>query len=240
MQRSKLSLKHFTLWTQTKPQPPSWRLTLRLWWQIPRPAPRLTSLLPGELSQSAQRSLLNFQGMSSLPILNHTACFYSRLYSYLDEGTLFSKPTYAAFLALLDNYNWMTGTTESFTSQQLAEQDTFLKETMSNTEVGKELFAFLYTKGKITRQRVTQWSIVRQTQHVLALCCNCLYHPLKGIMHPRQSSFRTWRICGLVCTLATTERWTPAALNTSFQVWTSFQYLPFGFFLWTSTPQVFK
>uniref|UniRef100_H2N0I2 Uridylate-specific endoribonuclease n=1 Tax=Oryzias latipes TaxID=8090 RepID=H2N0I2_ORYLA len=71
----------------------------------------------------------------------------SRLYSYLDEGTLFSKPTYAAFLALLDNYNWMTGTTESFTSQQLAEQDTFLKETMSNTEVGKELFAFLYTKG---------------------------------------------------------------------------------------------
>ncbi|RVE73162.1 hypothetical protein OJAV_G00048510 [Oryzias javanicus] len=71
----------------------------------------------------------------------------SRLFSYLDEGTLFSRPTYAAFLALLDNYKRMTGTTESFTSQQLAEQDTFLKETMSNTQVGKELFAFLYTKG---------------------------------------------------------------------------------------------
>ncbi|XP_028302359.1 uridylate-specific endoribonuclease A isoform X1 [Gouania willdenowi] len=68
-------------------------------------------------------------------------------FSFLDEKALFSRPTYAAFLAVLDNYNRMTGQTEVLSPQQLAEQDTFLRETMSNTELGRELFAFLYTKG---------------------------------------------------------------------------------------------
>lgn len=70
------------------------------------------------------------------------------MFRYLNEKVLFARPTYAALLALLDNYNRMTGQTEDFSPQQLAEQDTFLKETMSNTELGRELFAFLYTKGK--------------------------------------------------------------------------------------------
>ncbi|KAL7408128.1 hypothetical protein ABVT39_018665 [Epinephelus coioides] len=72
---------------------------------------------------------------------------YRPLFQYLDEGALFSRPTYAALLAVLDNYNRMTGQTEDFSPQQLAEQETFLKETMSNTELGRELFAFLFTKG---------------------------------------------------------------------------------------------
>uniref|UniRef100_A0A3Q2QNU1 Uridylate-specific endoribonuclease n=1 Tax=Fundulus heteroclitus TaxID=8078 RepID=A0A3Q2QNU1_FUNHE len=69
------------------------------------------------------------------------------LFKYLNENILFSRPTYAAFLNVLNNYKRMTGQTESFSSQQLTEQDTFLKETMLNTELGRELFAFLYTKG---------------------------------------------------------------------------------------------
>lgn len=69
----------------------------------------------------------------------------------MDEEALFSRPTYAAFLAVLDNYNRMTGQTEGFTPQQLAEQEAFVKETMSNTELGRELFAFLYTKGNWVR-----------------------------------------------------------------------------------------
>lgn len=73
--------------------------------------------------------------------------FAFSLYHYLDEDTVFSRPTYAALLALLDNYQRMTGQTEDFNAQQLNEQDTFLRETMSNTELGRELFAFLYTKG---------------------------------------------------------------------------------------------
>lgn len=69
------------------------------------------------------------------------------LFRYLDEGSLFSRPTYAALLAVLDNYHRMTGTDEDFSPQQLAEQETFIEETMGNTEVGRELFTFLYTKG---------------------------------------------------------------------------------------------
>ncbi|XP_058488438.1 uridylate-specific endoribonuclease A [Solea solea] len=69
------------------------------------------------------------------------------LFRFLDEDALFSRPTYAAFLAVLDNYKRMTGQAEDFNPQQLAEQETFIKEAMSNTELGRELFAFLYTKG---------------------------------------------------------------------------------------------
>ncbi|XP_055016289.1 LOW QUALITY PROTEIN: uridylate-specific endoribonuclease-like [Boleophthalmus pectinirostris] len=69
------------------------------------------------------------------------------LFRYLDEGALFSRPTYAALLAVLDNYRRMTGQTESFTQQQLQEQDRFVRETMSNTAVGRELFSFLRSKG---------------------------------------------------------------------------------------------
>ncbi|KAK5872321.1 hypothetical protein PBY51_013035 [Eleginops maclovinus] len=70
-----------------------------------------------------------------------------KLFRYLNEQVLFSRPTYASFLAVLDNYNRMTGQKEYFSAQQLAEQEKFVKETMSNTELGRELFAFLYTKG---------------------------------------------------------------------------------------------
>ncbi|XP_053285910.1 uridylate-specific endoribonuclease A [Pleuronectes platessa] len=68
------------------------------------------------------------------------------LFRYVD-GALLSRPTYAAFLAVLDNYFRMTGQTEHFSPQQVAEQETFIKEAMSNTELGRELFAFFYTKG---------------------------------------------------------------------------------------------
>nr|XP_061814614.1 uridylate-specific endoribonuclease A [Nerophis lumbriciformis] len=69
------------------------------------------------------------------------------LFRFLDEEALFSRPTYAALVALLDNYNRMTGQTEDVNAQEKAEQDIFLWETMSNTELGRELFGFLYTKG---------------------------------------------------------------------------------------------
>ncbi|XP_034079564.1 poly(U)-specific endoribonuclease-A [Gymnodraco acuticeps] len=69
------------------------------------------------------------------------------LFRYLNEEVLFSRPTYTAFLAVLDNYNRMTGQNEDFSPQQLAEQEDFVRETMANTELGRELFAFLYTNG---------------------------------------------------------------------------------------------
>ncbi|XP_029006819.1 uridylate-specific endoribonuclease A [Betta splendens] len=69
------------------------------------------------------------------------------LFRSVDEKALFSRPTYASLLALLDNYHRMTGQGEDFSPQQLAEQDTFLRETMSNTKLGRELFTFLQSKG---------------------------------------------------------------------------------------------
>lgn len=79
---------------------------------------------------------------------------------------LFSRPTYAALLAVLDNYNWMTGQAENFSSQQLAEQDVFLKETMSNTALGRELFAFLHSKG----------NYCMQLKHKARVCCSYFNH----------------------------------------------------------------
>lgn len=83
-------------------------------------------------------------------MLKHSSLFFFcsfSLFRYLDEKTLFSRSTYAALLNLLDNYHRMTGTSESFSSQQLAEQETFLKATISNTKLGRELFTFLHSKG---------------------------------------------------------------------------------------------
>lgn len=53
---------------------------------------------------------------------------------------------------MLDNYKRMTGQAENFSPEQLAEQEDFIRETMSNTELGRELFAFLLTKGNYSRQ----------------------------------------------------------------------------------------
>ncbi|EFB22329.1 hypothetical protein PANDA_009070, partial [Ailuropoda melanoleuca] len=63
------------------------------------------------------------------------------LFTYVNEK-LFSKPTYAAFISLLNNYQRATGRGEHFDGQQLAEQDAFLREVMK-TAVMKELYGFL-------------------------------------------------------------------------------------------------
>ncbi|NP_001074167.1 uridylate-specific endoribonuclease A precursor [Danio rerio] len=62
------------------------------------------------------------------------------------SSTLLSKPTYEAFLDLLDNYKKMTGEVEDVPSHEEQEQDSFLQQTM-NTNLGKELFNFLHSKG---------------------------------------------------------------------------------------------
>ncbi|XP_069662379.1 uridylate-specific endoribonuclease isoform X1 [Haliaeetus albicilla] len=68
------------------------------------------------------------------------------LYKYINEE-LFSKPTYASFIKLLDNYQRVTGREEDVTAEELREQDNFLKEVMK-TELMKKLFAFLHKKNR--------------------------------------------------------------------------------------------
>ncbi|XP_066468895.1 uridylate-specific endoribonuclease [Tiliqua scincoides] len=69
------------------------------------------------------------------------------LFTYVNEEKLFSKPTYASFIKLLDNYQKRVGTGEEFTAEQLQEQDTFLEMVMK-TEVMKQLYKFLHRKNR--------------------------------------------------------------------------------------------
>ncbi|NXT75777.1 ENDOU endoribonuclease, partial [Zapornia atra] len=73
------------------------------------------------------------------------------LYGYVNEG-LFSKPTYASFIKLLDNYQRSTGREEEVTAEELREQDSFLKEVMK-TELMRQLFAFLHQKKRYSSEQ---------------------------------------------------------------------------------------
>ncbi|XP_077726452.1 uridylate-specific endoribonuclease isoform X1 [Canis aureus] len=73
------------------------------------------------------------------------------LFTYVNEK-LFSKPTYAAFINLLDNYQRATGRGEHFGAQQLAEQDAFLGAVMG-TAVLKELEGFLRQQNRYSSEQ---------------------------------------------------------------------------------------
>lgn len=170
MLRSRLSLRLSMLWIQTRLQPQSWSLTLRLWCTTLRPAPSQISPLDREETIFITTALS--WGFPLLFLCHVVLLFFlcaSSLFRYVDEGALFSRPTYAAFLAVLDNYQRMTGQTEDFSPQQLAEQETFVKETMSNTELGRELFAFLYTKGNYLQYILT---LVQHDIHIWSDSCS--------------------------------------------------------------------
>ncbi|XP_042748503.1 poly(U)-specific endoribonuclease-like isoform X2 [Lagopus leucura] len=72
------------------------------------------------------------------------------LYAYVNEK-LFSKPTYASFIRLLDNYQRATGREEEVTAEELQEQNVFLREVMK-TELMKKLFAFLHQKNRYSSE----------------------------------------------------------------------------------------
>ncbi|XP_034648535.1 poly(U)-specific endoribonuclease [Trachemys scripta elegans] len=72
------------------------------------------------------------------------------LYTYVNEK-LFSKPTYASFIKLLDNYQRMMGRGEAFSAEQLKEQENFLQEVMK-TELMKQLYRFLHKKKRYSTQ----------------------------------------------------------------------------------------
>ncbi|XP_078413228.1 uridylate-specific endoribonuclease A [Cetorhinus maximus] len=70
---------------------------------------------------------------------------HQRLYSYVNEEVLFSRPTFARFIALLNNYHRMTDIVEKFTMEQLEEQDMFVTEIMK-TSIMDKLFRVLQSK----------------------------------------------------------------------------------------------
>lgn len=73
------------------------------------------------------------------------------LYQFVNEE-LFKKPTYAAFLNLLDNYDRKTGIDEIYSPQEVKEQEHFLQEVMK-TKPLKELYKFFHEKGLYTSEK---------------------------------------------------------------------------------------
>ena len=178
---SRPSLRCFMLWTQTRPQPQSWSLTLRLWCTAVRQARRQISPLGREQTiLLAQHPLigplvLDLDVFSSVSVSSGVCACTSSLFRYVDRALL-SRPTYAAFMAVLDNYLRMTGQAENFNSQQLAEQETFIKEAMSNTELGRELFAFLYTKGNRSMYNADSALLIWCRVMLLLECCEVQHY----------------------------------------------------------------
>ncbi|CAM5168916.1 unnamed protein product [Eretmochelys imbricata] len=69
-----------------------------------------------------------------------------KLFSYVDEDALFSKPTFARLLALLNNYERMTGKEEVVTASEGQEVDAFLDE-IFKTRVMEKLSQFFLSTG---------------------------------------------------------------------------------------------
>nr|XP_022337183.1 poly(U)-specific endoribonuclease-C-like [Crassostrea virginica] len=71
-----------------------------------------------------------------------------RFFSYVNEAQLFHKPTYSTFISLLNNYHYMTGTSEYQTTTEDAEVTSFLSQ-ISQTNVIRLAQQFLHSKGYI-------------------------------------------------------------------------------------------
>lgn len=65
----------------------------------------------------------------------------------MDEGTLFTRPTFARLQALLDNYDRQTGQKEVVTATEAEEQEAFLAEIFA-TPVLATLTRFFLAKGE--------------------------------------------------------------------------------------------
>ncbi|XP_064408386.1 uridylate-specific endoribonuclease A [Latimeria chalumnae] len=80
----------------------------------------------------------------------------ARLYTFVNEGVFFARPTFAAFISLLNNYHQKTGEAEVFSNEQFAEQDTFLSEIMK-TPIMQEFYNFLHSKSEIKKGKVSSF-----------------------------------------------------------------------------------
>ncbi|CAI2725500.1 unnamed protein product [Schistosoma spindalis] len=92
--------------------------------------------------------LLNLQGklargMDSVDLASKP------LFEFVNEEILGKRPTFAKFIALLDNYNPQVGVTEVITEQQQKEEDEFINELLK-TEVMKMAYNFLIGKQKVS------------------------------------------------------------------------------------------
>ncbi|KAM3935984.1 uridylate-specific endoribonuclease D-like [Leptodactylus fuscus] len=77
---------------------------------------------------------------------NGTDFSKQKLFSYVNEAKLFTRPTFARLISLLDNYVQKTGTAENVTNEEIREQNAFIKEIFQTT-IMRKLSIFLISKG---------------------------------------------------------------------------------------------
>ncbi|XP_075054380.1 uridylate-specific endoribonuclease D-like [Mixophyes fleayi] len=93
---------------------------------------------------------LNLQYKASSAQTSSGTDFSSQnLFSYVNEAKLFARPTFARFIALLDNYIKTTGTVESVPAAEITEQNAFIDE-IFKTSVLSILSNFLVSTGYYT------------------------------------------------------------------------------------------
>ncbi|XP_061178285.1 uridylate-specific endoribonuclease-like [Saccostrea echinata] len=90
---------------------------------------------------------VNHQGQTTTSSTSDEAA--QKLFTYLQEETVFQKPTYRTFIALLDNYTPSTSQTESQGSAEWVEIDAFLDAILA-TDIMNHLYNFLVEHGHVT------------------------------------------------------------------------------------------
>ncbi|GAB1600207.1 poly(U)-specific endoribonuclease-B-like [Argonauta hians] len=93
------------------------------------------------------------------------------LFEWFNEDEIFNRPTYAAFRALLDNYEMQLGEPETYTIEEKQETVHFI-DTIMETDVMKETHNFLVDKGcmsddinEFKRKILSLWfKLVRRTK----------------------------------------------------------------------------
>nr|XP_033792396.1 poly(U)-specific endoribonuclease-D-like [Geotrypetes seraphini]XP_033792397.1 poly(U)-specific endoribonuclease-D-like [Geotrypetes seraphini]XP_033792398.1 poly(U)-specific endoribonuclease-D-like [Geotrypetes seraphini] len=96
--------------------------------------------------------VLNLQRQISSSQINEGQDYASqRLFSYVNEEKLFSKPTFARLRDMLNNYDRMAGIAEFVTSDEDQEINAFLDE-IFKTQVIDKLYHFFLSKGYYSSQ----------------------------------------------------------------------------------------
>ncbi|XP_071106086.1 uridylate-specific endoribonuclease-like [Haliotis cracherodii] len=90
---------------------------------------------------------VNYQGQVSSGNTGDSAA--EPFFSYVNEAIFTSRPTFALLLPLLDNYNPNIGQSESLTSAQWAEINSFLDAVLA-TSVMQKAYNYLLNEGKTT------------------------------------------------------------------------------------------
>ncbi|XP_025048478.1 poly(U)-specific endoribonuclease-C-like [Alligator sinensis] len=121
-----------------------------------------------------------------------------KLFRYVDEGTLFTRPTFARLRALLDNYDRQTGQKEVVTATEAEEQEAFLAEIFA-TPVLATLTRFFLARGlyaseaKFQEDLKTMWFGMYSRSSGKATDSSGFEHVFHGeIKKGKVSGFHNW------------------------------------------------